>query len=175
MDTKALLYILVTISACGGLTIPGRATQEEAKHSRILPLLPSPIWKSYAQNKVEFFQQHLKSDAKNSASLCVSSLRGISVHPQSKLLTETPKEKGGLAVRPHNVYSNWVSRKVSDKVSHVRKVTGKSDNLSETAPESLRNLLSKLNQKLPLNPEQDSQDCSKVCPASECCKTFQIS
>ncbi|XP_063594066.1 oplophorus-luciferin 2-monooxygenase non-catalytic subunit-like [Penaeus indicus] len=167
MDTKTLLYILVTISACGGLTIPERSTQKEAKHSGILPPLPSPIWNSYAQNKVEFFQRRLKSDSKDRPSLGVSSSRGISVHPQSKLLTDTPKEKGSLAARPHDVFSNWVSRKVPDKVSHVRKVTGKSDNLSETAPESLRNLLNKLNQKLPLNPEQDSQDCSNVCPPSE--------
>lgn len=167
MDTKTLLYILVTISACGGLKIPERATQEKAKHSGILTHLPPPIWKSYAQNKVEFFRQHLRSDTKDWPSKCISSSRGINVHPQRKLLTDTPTEKGGVAVRPHDVLSNWASRKVPEKVSHVRKVTGKSDNLSETTPESLRKLLNELKQKLPLSTENTSQNCPNMCPPSE--------
>ncbi|XP_042858339.1 leucine-rich repeat-containing G-protein coupled receptor 5-like [Penaeus japonicus] len=150
METKTLLYILVTISACGGMKISEIATQEKARHSKILPRLQPPIWKNYEQNKVEFFQRHLRTELKDWCSQCVLSSKASRANNWSR----------------RNSY-NWASRKVFDKVTHIRQVTGKSDNLSETTPESLRKLLEQLNQKLPLQPQHPSLDVPNNCPPDE--------
>lgn len=152
------MYILVTISACGGMKISEIATQEKARHSKILPRLQPPIWKNYEQNKVEFFQRHLRTELKDWCSQCVLSSKASRANNWSR----------------RNSY-NWASRKVFDKVTHIRQVTGKSDNLSETTPESLRKLLEQLKEKLPLQPQHPSLDVPNNCPPGKCCRPMHLS